>query len=180
MIKEKFLTELKKIKDAKSTYIFVSNPSDYISVCSSVAHYFTSKLKLRGLYVSLGNSSKIMSSDFSKKGVNVKDLFFIDSIGRGMEKDEDSFHISNNQSLTELSLAITSVMKENNFDFFIFDSISTLLMYNDITVVERFMHFMITKLKNIGIVTVILSVDEEKSNKLIAVLSQFCDKVVMV
>ena len=46
--------------------------------------------------------------------------------------------------------------------------------------VERFMHFIITKIRNIGTATIILAVDEEKSNKLVSVIAQFCDKVVKV
>jgi len=174
----KLLAELNEIKKTKGTYILVSSPADYNSTCASAVSYFTSKFK--GLYVSLSKPSGIISSDFSKKRVNVGNLYFIDSAGKGVEKDKNCIHISNNQSLTELSLAITSLVKENDFGFFIFDSVSTLLMYNELDSVERFMHFIITKIRNIGTATIILAVDEEKSNKLVSVIAQFCDKVVKV
>jgi len=180
MIKDKILDELKKISKTKGSYVFVSAPENYNDTRSFIARYLTSELNLHGVYVSLNKPTEQIVAEFSEKKVNVKNLHFIDSTGKNADKDKRRFHISNNQSLTELSLVITYLTKTNNFDFLLFDSVSTLLMYNELSSVEKFVQFIINKMRNVGLTMITFSVDEENSNKLVSVISQFCDKVIKV
>ena len=64
--------------------------------------------------------------------------------------------------------------------FVFLDSVSTLLIYNNLETTERFVHYMINKIRNMGFFVVLISIDEEKSNKLIPILSQFCDKIIKI
>jgi len=69
--------------------------------------------------------------------------------------------------------AVRAVPAEEKFVFF--DSLNTLLMYNKVTTVARFVHFLAGKMRTWKVKGIIVSLQKEKNKELIEELMQFCD-----
>ncbi|MBI4440555.1 hypothetical protein HY639_00150 [Candidatus Woesearchaeota archaeon] len=57
---------------------------------------------------------------------------------------------------------------------------NTLLVYNDTKVMERFIHFLVNKLRLFKMRGLIMVIDERKAAKILPILTQFCDKCVKI
>ena len=62
----------------------------------------------------------------------------------------------------------------------ILDTLSTLMLYNNAETVGKFMHAVTGKLRNWGVKSVILTMEEETDKEIISQISQFVDKVVKI
>ena len=179
--KDKVLAELKKMKIAQGAYTVISQPGDYLLVNNTILSYLTEELGLSGIYASLNKPCGILSRELKEEKINTKKLFFIDGTGEKNSQDiGNCIALQSSKSLTELSLAITEISKNKAAQFIFFDSLSTFLVYNSQEIVERFIHYIVTKSKNLGLFMVLLSVEEERSNKLIPLLTQICDGCIKI
>lgn len=171
---------ISKFLSKKEVCIFVLKPEDYHETSVAILDYLTKKLRLSGIYVSLGSSCREVSKFLEENKVNPKKLVFVDCACEGRTKVDNCMPLKGNRSLTELSLTISEACKDSANKFVFFDSMTNVLMYNSIETTERFMHFLINKIKSLGILFIIVSADEEKSNKLLPTMSQFCDNCVKI
>lgn len=137
--------------------------------------------KLNGIYVSLNIPCHKLSNELKAKGIDLSKMHIVNCIG-GVKKKCTNCNCSfprYNGSLTELSVIITKQINTGKFDFIVLDSVTTLLVYNKTETVERFIQYFVNKVRLLDMEGVILSVEgEEKSKKIIGVLSQFCDKTI--
>ncbi len=165
------------------TYIVISSPENYHATRLNVLKDALKKLKLDGIYISLNASSKEILDMVKKEGLDASKLFVIDGIsGKNLEsnKEKRCVCIDGPNSLTELSLSITDITNKNKVGFLIFDSLSTMLIYNNPTIIETFMHYMVNKLNALNITGVILTISEEASNKIVPMIQQFCEECISV
>ncbi len=170
-----------ELKDPKGICIILSKPEDYHSVNLMVLNHLTVKMKLCGIYGTLNMPYSSLSTLLEKNDMDISKLFFIDCTGERITKNiknGNCEYLKNPQSLTELSLMITELTNSGKFDFLFLDSISTLLIYNSLETTEKFAHYLINKIRILGLGGIIISLDDEKSNKIIPVISQFCDKCI--
>jgi len=118
-----------------------------------------------------------------QKGINTKKLFFIDlitsEISEATEKIDNCLFMESPKSLTDLSIALSEAVKSMPGDKFIFlDTLSTLLVYNQLTTVTKFAHFLTSKMRQWDINGLLVSMEKETDPNLQAQLAQFCDKVI--
>ena len=59
--------------------------------------------------------------------------------------------------------------------FLFFDSLNTLLIYNEIQTVIKFIHFLASKMRVWKVKGIIISLEKKADEELINELSQFCD-----
>ena len=72
-------------------------------------------------------------------------------------------HLSGKKQVSHyLSMAMTEASKNPSMKFIFFDSLTTLLIYNELETTKRFVHYFINKIKNLDILMIIMSVEEEK------------------
>jgi hypothetical protein len=62
--------------------------------------------------------------------------------------------------------------------FVLFDSVSTLLIYNDTKSVQRFCHVCVERLRSKGLPAAFVSVEVGEGMDMIAQIAQFCDAYV--
>ncbi len=168
-------------KTTTDIYVFISPVEDYHKNNYFILKYLTKTLKLKGIHVTLNASYKSLSNDLKSNGTNTENLFFIDGISKTQEKvsnTKNCIFIQSPRGLTELSLAITDTINTGDYDFLFFDSISTLLIHNELRTAEKFSHYLINKLKHLDLRGIIISLDEEDSKRLLPILSQVCDKCI--
>lgn len=86
-------------------------------------------------------------------------------------------------SLTTLNIIIKETLNKLPKDtkkMFLFDSINTLLLYNDANTVTRFMQVLVTQLRIFGVKTVICILKDAETQKFEKQISSFCDKAVKI
>ena len=170
--------EFSQIKLKKGAYAVIPKDDDYAIAGQEIISFLDKNLKSSGIYVTLSKSHCDVVEKLEEQNINLKNFFFIDNNEDGKCGAQNCIFLGRNKSLTALSLAIAEVSKDKSIKFIFFDSLTTLLIYNELETVERFIHYFVSKIKNMEVVLFMMRVEEEKTKKLIPVLSQFCDKVI--
>lgn len=163
-----------------------NSKSSHVIIKIAVAKYLSSRISLfkeyipsnkRAIYITLNTSSLLLKKELEKNKVSLNNLFFIDTILR-KDKDSSTTYIKNASSLTELSIALSSLINEKNIDYVFIDSLSLLGIYNSPEIVERFIRYITEKLSEKGVSIIILAIDDKKSEEIISFTSQFCEKTI--
>ena len=112
--------------------------------------------------------------------IDSKNLFFIDGASNKKPSCTNScIHLSGAQALTELSVALSQLTNFRKFDFIILDSLFTMLTYNEPNMVERFIHYFVSKMRELGVIVVIASVRDAKSSSTHNNICQVADKCLL-
>jgi KaiC/GvpD/RAD55 family RecA-like ATPase len=164
--------KLGKLKD-KSVYLLVLSPEHYVYVREYLSRMLAKKDQ-PSLYVSLNQPLPYLTRYLRNLGIDLSGLRIIDACPVKLSRASSSGKLS----LTRLSMDITNVTAEASYRFLILDSMSTLLVYSDQNTAERFIHYLINKLRLLGTGGIILAVNDEASKKISPTLAQFCDEVV--
>tara|TARA_Y100000310_G_C20676263_1_gene813256 strand:- start:2453 stop:2977 length:525 start_codon:yes stop_codon:yes gene_type:complete len=84
-------------------------------------------------YVSLNKTYPAVKENLKNNGVNTDNIVFIDCISKTVMKRppqaENCYYISSPGALTEISIAISKFLR-HGFNYVIFDSLTSLLVYN--------------------------------------------------
>jgi archaellum biogenesis ATPase FlaH len=132
-------------------------------------------------YVSLNELYDEIINNFEKSGIDVKKFFFIDAITKTSrtipEKKKDCIFVSSPNSLIELSLAITETLNKENPDLLIFDSLSTLLIYEKESTVTKFIHSLIGKIRANNTDCYMTALEGDVQNESIKDLGMFVNEV---
>ena len=80
-------------------------------------------------------------------------------------------------ALTELSIAIDKTLSTGKFDGFLFDSLSTLLIYNKSAVVGKFVHSLINKIKAAKVTAIFTALEGDTKSDLLKELGMYVDNI---
>lgn len=182
-VSEKFIELAKRIRN-KEIHVVLSDDKQYNKVNEILLTVMLKDEKLKCIYVSLNKEYKILSKKIQSLGIEDPSIYFIEGISKTVGKPvkaNNCTFLSGPHSLTELSLAINTAINTGKFDFLFFDSLNTLLIYNDLKTVEKFSHYIINKIRDNDLGSIILSLKNDKeAEKLIPILSLFCDECIDV
>lgn len=177
-IDEEFDKKLKGLKE----YVALAtvDAKEYQQTNLNMIKHLTDK-GIPGLYVTLNKPYKTMESVFKKQKIDTRLMIFIDAVtetsGGNIEKTNQCLYIGSPENLSDISIsmdqAVRSLPSEERFVFF--DSLSTLLIYNDVNTVSRFIHFLAGKMRVWKVQGIIVSLRKKKDDELIDALTQFCD-----
>jgi len=112
---------------------------------------------------------------------DLKKFFFIDAVTASVktpEENDNVVFISSPRALTELNITLNKVLEVGNLDCTVFDSLSTLLVYEDQMTVIRFVHNVMAKLRTTNSKGVFTALKEDITTNLMKDLNMFADKVV--
>ncbi len=147
--------------------------------------------------------NKPASTIKDEMGIEARNISFVDAITqlvgtirhggemfmvskRGIEEiiastNDGCIYVKSPENLTDISTAISEAVDSMASEkrFVLFDSLSTLLLYNDVASVARFAHFLTGRLRMWRAKGVLISV-ENSSGELVSQLSQFCDAVIRI
>lgn len=173
------IQNLKNFKD--SVILATVSAKNYQKTNISLVNYLTKDLNIPGVYVSLNKPCSALKNIFAKSNIDTRTILFIDSItktvGGNIKKTKECLFIGTPENLSDLSLAmdqaVTSLPGKEKFLFF--DSLNTLLIYNDVKTVARFIHFLAGKMRVWKVWGIIISLQKKGNEDLINELSQFCD-----
>ncbi|MBU1111660.1 MAG: ATPase domain-containing protein [archaeon] len=147
-----------------------------------IIEYLTKKEKTPGVYVTLNRPFKTVKKDLKAKGVDTNLIIFIDAITKTTgetKKTKECLFLGSPENLSDISFAmdqaVMALPKKKKFVFF--DSLSTLLIYNKVPTVAKFIHFLASKMRTWKVKGIIISLKKESDKELIDELTQFCDDV---
>lgn len=152
-------------------YLILSSPERYSGTRIELLKHLIGKLKLNGIYVSTSLPAKAIISQLEENKINNPKLKIVEGVNgqTGIP-----------MGLVELSIKITALINNEKFQFLVFDSASTLLINNNEEIMERFLSFMINKLRIVELNGIFLFINDEKSQKVANVLSQTSDRYIKV
>ena len=134
-----------------------------------------------GVYVTLNIPFNTLKTRLKREKVDLDEIIFIDAVtetaGGKIEKTDDCLFINSPQSLSDISIAMDQAIMaiESKEKFLFFDSLSTLLLYNDVGVVAQFVHFLSSKMRVWRVKGIIISLRRNDDKELINELKSFCD-----
>ncbi|HZX19446.1 MAG TPA: ATPase domain-containing protein [archaeon] len=172
-----------QLRDFNGTemFLFICKPEDYIATREIITEGLTKNGKPPGVYATFNTPYVLLKKDLEKAGVNVKKLFFLDGISRitkSAAESEECVYIRSPSSLTELSIRAMELALTKKFDFFVVDSISAMLIHNKPERLEKFGHYILNKLRLLGIRGILIATDDERSREVCNTMSQFTTRMI--
>lgn len=150
-----------------------SYPSKMKELVSSISSDYS-----RICYVSLNKPYSAALDSIGKSGANPKKFFFVDCTGTPPKNEGQVVFVSSPKALTEMSITIGKVMEMGKIEVLIFDSLSTLLVYEEPFTVVKFTHSLISALRAKKAAGVLVCLEGWKSAELVKDISMFADRVV--
>lgn len=123
------------------------------------------------------NPAEFMLQKLKYNNIDSSNIFFIDCISKKNQKSKNIIYIPGPEALTELSLAISQLLKSKATDIVILDSISTMLIDNKDIILVRFLHDLVGKVRNTQ-KKLVLTILAKDSKGTLASVPLFCDAVV--
>ena len=135
-----------------------------------------------GIYITANKASNILQEELRKNKLKTDKIYYIDAISSLIgkpKKAKNTVCAESPQSLTEISIAVTNILPVlKGKKFIILDSISTLLMYNDVLTVARFVHFLVGRMREWKMIGIIFAVKKQMPEQMKAQISQFVDRII--
>jgi len=135
------------------------------------------------LYVAINQPYSRMLHLMQKRDVDVDRVFFIDCItetsGGKAERAGNCLYVNSPSNLTELSIAISQALQAIPGQKFLFmDALSTLIIYNTPNSFAKFAHFLMTRVKLMGLNGIFMVVEKEMEDQVFSRISQFSDRII--
>jgi len=169
----------KKLKNLSkdSIVLVISNPRKHRDVNFNILKYMTEN-KQRGVYVSLNLHCDKVKKLLEDYLIDPKNIHLVCcKNGCSIDKRSSCSFISSPEQLTTLSTYLSKLIESGDFRFVLFDSITTLLMYNERSTTLKFLNFLSTRISSSGVKSVFTTLQDKKSEEVIEEFSQFCDEV---
>jgi len=177
---ESIREEFRDIED-KSIVLFIPSITEYHQSIPDILDLLVNERDLNCVYVTINKSYRRLNDLFSKKGINTGSIFFVDTVSKGLgfdSNDGDFFLLADPRNLSGLSITIAKAVKRSNGRFLIFDSLSSLNLYNSVSRISKFFHALTAEIRSWNIGAIVISMDEEFKEELINTFSGFCDKTI--
>ena len=148
-----------------------------LEIIKSAAQEFKGKL----LYMEALLPAEKIIETMKKNDVDSREIFFIDAVSKDIQADISDHgiaYISSPQNFAQFNADLMQILEKEKPECLIFDSLSTILLYQPDLVVVRFVHDLIAKLivaHACGKFTCLL---EDINSTLIKDVSMFADNVI--
>jgi hypothetical protein len=158
--------------------VFVISDKSYASGMKGIISSLSSDYS-RICYVSLNKPYSAVLDAIKKCGADTKKFFFVDCTeSHADEKSGQVVNVSSPKALTEMSITIGKVRELGRIEALVFDSLSTLLVYEEPSTVVKFAHSLISMLRAKKAAGVLVCVEGGKSAELVKDISMFADRAV--
>lgn len=157
-------------------------PTDnYEEVNMHILNRFIGEEGKQGIYITLNRPYDNIINLMRREGIDIKKLSFIDCISKEISKPKiktGCIFVRSPADLTEIAVALDKLFEHSKHGFIFFDSLDTLLVYNKLDRVIKFIHFITGKMRIYGINGVLLGLHEKITEELIDEISPFTDKII--
>lgn len=128
-------------------------------------------------YITLNRPYQTMLKDFAARKIDPKKFVFIDAVSGGGKNAEKVIFVQSPKSLTDISIDMSGLLGKKT-ESFIFDSLSTLLIYEDSTTSIKFVHSIVSKVRTADKRLVFMSLKEDSETDMMKDINMFVDKIV--
>jgi len=132
-------------------------------------------------YVTLSKTYKSLQESFKKNKIDTKNIIFIDCISQTIVKsppsEKNCYYVSSPGALTEVSIVIGKFLK-HNFNYIIFDSLDSLLVYQKKAPIGKFVSGLVNKIKTTKTKAIFYALSSKEQSELIRNTGMFVDKVI--
>ncbi len=132
-------------------------------------------------YISLNKPVKAMLATFHGEGLAVERFHIIDAVTKMAistpKPMENTTYVSSPAALGEIYSAFSQLLEQEDFGAVIVDSISTILVYEQPSVVIKFLHMLITKASIKGCHGAFICLKEDMNVQLLRELNMIVDVV---
>jgi len=132
----------------------------------------------RGIYITASRPYEVFSPLLKNNGINVENVFFIDCLSSitGIPVQEKNVRYIPTPTMLELiTMHVDLAMAEKEIKFVVLDSVSSLAIYNSERAMIEFLHFLILRMRQKKVKTVMLAIG---ADHIVPSLSMLCDQVV--
>jgi hypothetical protein len=131
-------------------------------------------------YVNVSRSFTSLCKELKKNSISESNFLFIDAITKKAGKEhKNCIYLNSPHALTNLSVTIKKALQTNKFDAFLFDSLSSLVVYHKVPTLTRFIHDLFAAVKKKGMAAV-FTLQEGTNKELMADIGMFADQVIEV
>src|SRR3989344_1910519 len=162
------------------TFISVISEMHY---SESLVHILKTMHNQAICFVTLNKPAVSLEVALQRFGISTENIFFVDAVSGGLRKGrekENMLYISSPEAFTELSIAVSEILRTGKFDALLFDSLSTLLIYDNGDRAERFAASLIEKTKSTGSLGVYTCLEGDVQSSLIKRSCMHIDDIFMV
>jgi|GEM_PF-1977333 len=172
----------KELDEFKETSIFMllGEPGGYYrKAVLDPVEYLVNKKNMNGVYLCISEPYEIISGEMKKRGINIKNLCFIDCISEKSGENEFCIYVRNPDDLEVLKMNINNIIGEIGAHKFLFiDDLSSFLIYNELRTIEEFIIKVLNDLQINKTAALIASIKEKTPKDLIDRISPRCDKII--
>ena len=179
-IKQILKDELKNLPEEYSVLVVVSS-KNYERVILAFMDIFLNEKKYFGTYITTNKPFRKILSNFLKSGIKADNLFFIDCVTKeAPSKEINGIKVFSSQDVTEINVLLDKVIrqKKKGGEFIFLDSVSTLLVYNDEKIVEKFIHALLERIYRWKTRGIFITVETEANKLILENLALFFDRVI--
>ena len=134
------------------------------------------------IYVNMNNLHSSLMKKFKENNINENNFFFVDVITKSTMSDfkepENCISVGSPSDLSQIGIVISEALKEGDFQCLLFDSLSTLLIYNRGSDVTMFVNSVISKARTFDTVAVFSVLEDDTASSFIKKLGMFVDKTI--
>lgn len=171
--------------DKNRLVVVIAKSDELQDITLNFMKYFINQKKASCVYVTVAKPYKTMVDIFNANNISTEDMIFIDCItalalGNDMQRAGNCI-FTKPESLTNLSIALLNALKnlsKDNERILIMDTLSTLMLYNQAKSISQFMHLLAFNLRDMGVRSVIFTLEEDTDRTTISEMTQFCDLVI--
>lgn len=166
--------------------LFISNKTSFSPAITFLMKKFSKKKGSHVTYVAVNKPFEKVQKEFLDEKIDLNNVNFIDmvtmQVGAQKVPAKNVTYLSSAESLSEVLEEIERKISEKvaGEKFLLFDSVSTLFVYNDPLPVEKMIHSLMGKLSRFKVSGVFLMAKSEEHEDIIQTISQFCDKVIEI
>lgn len=135
----------------------------------------------KSCYVCINSPYNFVVDSMKKNNIPLDRFFFIDTLTRNVQEassTDNCIFVSSPSALTEISLALSKALNEVHCDGALFDTISSLMIYQNAHTIVQFTHNILTKLRISNGKAIFIALKDDINSELIKDLYMFVDKVV--
>ena len=173
------LTEIEKLPPGSVALVF-SEPETMPELTADVVRTLTAQADV--IYFSITKTVDHQTDMFRKAGINVDNIRFIDCLSKttGTEtktvKNAVIVHPSNLIGMARTLTGLLSKTKGKKVVFF--DPVTTLLIYNSLPALAKFVTTIVSRIRESGASAVFLCLASEKTEELTQELEKTADKII--
>ena len=159
----------------------ISSAENYYSANIAILDYLVNKRKMNGIYITMNKPYFSLVNVLKKNNIDANNLFFIDAISGvvGQESELDNCIVLRSPvALGELGISVLNLCETGDAKFLLLDSLSTMVIYNNVLESVKFSHYIITNLRKYHLAGVIMSLEADTKFSFIKDISMFVDKVI--